>query len=249
MNQEARKITIGQTLSWIFGVIFVLLGIVVVVSEPVRGILFLIMGLIFLPPFTLVLREKFNLTLSRSMRIMLGLTLLFLALLSPAWRAASEITNEHEQLNPPAPTTPLSEEDQIKALVESILAGKTNVNSGNRLRSVKVVLQVDGGWGVSVDFNANENLTLKLTKRGIEKDMSDIYTALFTSGKDIKRASIAAYLPITDQYGNTDSSLVYKSRIESSVASKANWNTDKTTLELEILPGLWETIFLNQSFR
>lgn len=248
-NQEVKKIKAGHILSWIFGIIFVLFGMIGIVSDPVKGILFSLIGLILLPPFDKVLQKKFKLYLSRGVKTLLVLVLLLLGLLSSEWNNVPETVNKIEQVNIPAPSMPINEEDQIKALVANILGGKTNLSRENRLRNVKVVPQVDGGWGVFVDFNADENLTLNLTKLGIEKTMSEIYAALFMSGKDIKRVSAAAYFPTTDQYGNTSDSIIYKSRIESSVASKVNWSADKATLELKILPGLWETTFLNQSFR
>jgi len=41
--------------------------------------------------------------------------------------------------------------------------------------------------------------------------MSEIYIALYTSDKDIRSASVAAYFPLVDQYGNESSGVVYKS--------------------------------------
>jgi len=138
-------------------------------------------------------------------------------------------------------------QDLLKAIVANVLQGTTNMSNESRLRHVDVVPQVEGGWGVFVEFNANDNLTTNLTKQGIEMDMSDIYTALYTSGLDVRSASAAGYLSLADKYGNTSDVMVFKSILKSDVASKVNWHSDKATLELQILPGLWTTTILNRA--
>lgn len=149
----------------------------------------------------------------------------------------------------PAPVALPSEENQIKAIVANILQGKTNMSNEARLRDVKIDQQPDGGWAVLVSFNGNENLTLGLTKSGIEKDMSDIYIALYTSGKNIDTVQTVAYLQLTDKYGNTSDGMAYRSVLDKATAAKVNWSADKATLELQILPGVWQATYINQSFR
>jgi hypothetical protein len=69
------------------------------------------------------------------------------------------------------------------------------------------------------------------------------------SGQDVRQASVAAYMPLTDQYGNTSDGVVYKSVLRKDVASKINYNEEKAVLELNIIPKLWTTTLLNESFR
>lgn len=47
---EPKKITTGMIFSWIFGVLFILTGVVTLVTSFVAGLLFLIAGLYVLPP-------------------------------------------------------------------------------------------------------------------------------------------------------------------------------------------------------
>ena len=138
-------------------------------------------------------------------------------------------------------TSTMSNEDQIKAVVASVLEGKTNLSHDERLKAVDVVPQIDGGWGVFVELNADENFTPSLTKGGIEKEMSDVYMALYSVDRGVRTASVAAYLPTADKYGNASKQIVYKSILGVDEARKVNWATDKATLELQILPEVWET--------
>jgi hypothetical protein len=102
------------------------------------------------------------------------------------------------------------------------------------------VEQIDGGWGVFVEYNADDALSASSTKKSIYLDMSKIYTALYTSKKDIRTASVSAYFPVTDKYGNNSDALVYKTMLEEAEADKVNWDIDSSYLGLEILPKVWE---------
>lgn len=77
--------------------------------------------------------------------------------------------------------------------------------------------------------------------------MADVYIALYTSNLDVRTASVAAYLPLTDTYGNTSDGMVYKTMLDKTVAGKVNWSADKSMLEWQVLPGVWTTTILNPS--
>jgi hypothetical protein len=147
--------------------------------------------------------------------------------------------NIEKQVEAEKPTQPLSEEDQIKQLVASQFKGKNN-NGKDYIIKIKVVEQIDGGWGVFVEYNADDALSASSTKKSIYLDMSKIYTALYTSKKDIRTASVSAYFPVTDKYGNNSDALVYKTMLEEAEADKVNWDIDSSYLGLEILPKVWE---------
>ena len=65
----SKKITVGLILNWIFGVLFGLTGIVSVFSEPIPGIVMLVMAAILLPPVTKLVDQKWKFHLSRGMKI------------------------------------------------------------------------------------------------------------------------------------------------------------------------------------
>lgn len=171
-------------------------------------------------------------------------------------KTQSARTNSQEQTvqtptNTPtlAPTTPpLSKEDQIKAMVKEQLKGTNNMKRNN-LKKVEVTEQEGGGWNVTVDFNADDNLTTNLRKVGIEKEMSELYITLYKSGKDVSNATITAYFPLVDQYGKENDRAVYQSTLDKAEASKVNWNADQSSLKLSILPKVWTTTLLHPEFK
>ena len=65
----SKKITVGLILSWIFGILFALTGIVSVFSEPIPGLVMLIMAAVLLPPVTKLVDQKWKFHLSRGMKI------------------------------------------------------------------------------------------------------------------------------------------------------------------------------------
>ena len=65
----SKKITVGLILSWIFGVLFALTGIVSVFSEPIPGLVMLIMAAVLLPPVTKLVDQKWKFHLSRGMKV------------------------------------------------------------------------------------------------------------------------------------------------------------------------------------
>ena len=54
----SKKISVGLILSWIFGVLFALTGIVSVFSEPIPGLVMLIMAAVLLPPVSKLVDQK-----------------------------------------------------------------------------------------------------------------------------------------------------------------------------------------------
>lgn len=148
-----------------------------------------------------------------------------------------------------APQAPaLSEQDQVKALVTEQLKGQNNMKRDN-LKKLEVTEQESGGWNVTVDFNASDNLSTNLRKVGIEKQMSELYIALYKSGKDVRTTTVTAYFPLVDQYGKENDRAIYQSTLDKEEASKVNWDADQSSLKLSILPKVWTTTLLHPEFK
>lgn len=144
--------------------------------------------------------------------------------------------------------TDLPEDQQLRQIVENALSGKNNLNK-DYIKNIDITSQADGGWGVFVDYNADDNVTTSARKKSIEMKMSEVYVALYTSNKDVRSASVAAHFPLQDSYGNESDGVIYKSVLGKSDADKVNFQANESTLKLRILPAAWETTVLNQDFR
>jgi|JI10StandDraft_1071094.scaffolds.fasta_scaffold54536_6 hypothetical protein len=144
--------------------------------------------------------------------------------------------------------TDLPEDQQLRQIVENALSGKNNLDK-DYIRNIDITAQADGGWGVFVEYNADDNVSASARKKSIELKMSDVYIALYTSSKDVRNASVAAYFPLTDSYGNESEGIVYKTVLGNSEADRINFKSNDSTLRAKTLPNTWETTALNQDFR
>jgi hypothetical protein len=131
-----------------------------------------------------------------------------------------------------------SDENAIKTAVKKDLGGSNDVGGGY-YRSIDVEPQVSGGYGVFVDYNADEASNNKDDKVLYTEKAEQLYKTIYSqTGQDIKTASVSAWFAGTDQYGNNSDKLVYKTMLDKSVADKVNWKADDATLQID-LPNLW----------
>lgn len=79
METEETKITIGLIIRWILGVLVGIAGVGLLFTEPVPGILFILLALLLLPPANKMLKDKFNLSLSGGVKVVLAIVLFGIA--------------------------------------------------------------------------------------------------------------------------------------------------------------------------
>lgn len=133
--------------------------------------------------------------------------------------------------NSSAPSTP---EQKIEAKVRAAVSDK-------KIKDIQVTKQVDGGYGVLITINGDENLSNDLTKKGIWLDMAKLYTALYKEPMGVNEVAITANMNGVDKYGNTSNQVVMKTSLAKDEAQKVNWNADQSSLGLQILPNVWTT--------
>lgn len=79
METEETKITLGLIIGWILGVLVGIAGVGLLFTEPVPGILFILLALVLLPPANRMLKDKFNLSLSGGVKVVLVIVLFGIA--------------------------------------------------------------------------------------------------------------------------------------------------------------------------
>ena len=104
-------------------------------------------------------------------------------------------------------------EEEIEAAIRNDPKAKIN----------DLVITTDGTEAlVSVTFEGRENLTLGLTKVGIYDTMSRILFSLKELNYEFIDITLMAELPLVDQYGNEESSVVIRGNFDSDILKQIN---------------------------
>ena len=80
MSKEVNKITLGNILSWLFGSLFLLMGIGIIgTGSPASGIIIILCSAMIIPYFNKIIAEKYNVKISGGVKFLLFL-IIFVAL-------------------------------------------------------------------------------------------------------------------------------------------------------------------------
>lgn len=144
-------------------------------------------------------------------------------------------------------TSPKTPEQTIEDRIRASVAKRTNTNKDKIIEmQINKAFDNDKEYIVLVSINGDDNLSDDWIKRGIKGDMADIFIALYKQPVGVREATVFAYFPMTDKYGNTSDKMVMKTSLDAIEAKKINWNQDKITLSSQILPDVWTEIDLTK---
>lgn len=131
----------------------------------------------------------------------------------------------------------------IEAKIRTSITKKTGNNDKPKFIEIRVnkAFDNDKEYVVLASINADDNFFDDWIKKGIWGDMTDIYTALYKQPIGVREATIFAYFPMRDKYGNSKDEVVMKTSLDATEAKKVNWNESSATLSLQILPNVWDT--------
>lgn len=147
-------------------------------------------------------------------------------------------TKEITSMEQPAP------EVATKNLIYSIL--KWNNNLGKPyLKTLNITKESDNSLNVVVEFNANDNLSVKTRRTWIEGKMTEIYLGLSKSIHKMNLVQISAFFPLMDKYWNEFDGLVYKTQINKDDFYMINWKQDELTLKYNVLPNVRDVLSLH----
>lgn len=128
-KNEIKKITAGFILSWIFGVIFLIMGMAIIgTGSPIPGIIIIFCSTMILPPFNKLISEKFHYEISGGIKFLLVIIIFIamgFAMANDISKTTNKVLDENKAttLNPQQATTTNKPETKIYALGDSIEAG------------------------------------------------------------------------------------------------------------------------------
>jgi len=151
---------------------------------------------------------------------------------APTTTDLATTTTERTSTSTTRPTTttePRTQESEITEVVHEIL--------GDSLVETEII----------VTMNVSDNLTMNMIGGGFEIDAGELMIALYKENPDldVRWVAVDGLFPLTDQYGNTEPGEVVSIRFVEEEADRVNWDTPESTLTLDILPGLYEWLFIH----
>ncbi|MEK7554437.1 MAG: thermonuclease family protein [Patescibacteria group bacterium] len=109
-NTEPKRMTLRLVVSWIFALVFWLIGFVVIFTSFVTGALFIVAALILLPPANAFAKKKWNFAISGPLKFIIVLILVIAAPIVGAIKPTAEVVNQINEnvqatntVVPPAP--------------------------------------------------------------------------------------------------------------------------------------------------
>ena len=137
MSEQAsqnKKITAGLILNWIFGVLFALTGIASVFSEPIPGLVMLIMATVLLPPIVKLIEQKSNFKLTRIIKaiiIIVGLIVFSATVDTSNVSTTQQIESQKEEQQTTDEENDTADTDTSEQLNEEQPQSETDVQTDN----------------------------------------------------------------------------------------------------------------------
>lgn len=249
---KAKGITLASLLKWAVSLLLLIGGLGMLFSSFVAGLATLVAGVLIFPPATKFIKEKYNFSLSKGVKIVAVLVLLVISGSMLGESTSSVVTDDaitpSESVTPiasDAPAEPLTLEQQITSKINEALGSATNMDKPRVVR-VEVATYNDNdlktyGYkptddvkGLLIVINASENLTTNLQKATMADEAADIFQNVFPLSSQIGDIIIWSQLPVKDQYGNTKDDTAITYAMGRPLFEKINWsnfnNRDLPTL-------------------
>lgn len=132
-------------------------------------------------------------------------------------------------------TIVLTPVETLEEKVIQILGEKTNTGE-TKIRAITA-----GNDIITIDFMADENLTINLTRRGIWTDITDLLKKLLSQiDPKIESLTFQAYFPLADQYGQVSIDKVMLITVAKETWNKINWNNFLKENLPKIADDYWE---------
>lgn len=127
----------------------------------------------------------------------------------------------------------LTVDEKLEKVVNDTLGDKTNTKK-DRVHKIEVYGEVANVW-----MNANENLTVKLTKAGIWSDTFEVIEEL-AEFNEIALFQLVWMLPLTDTYGNVSDEKVMMLDFPREIIDKINFANVDYNKASAIAENYWE---------
>ena len=166
---KTKNITLGLVVGWIIGVLCLIAGVIYLFSEPLIGIIYLVIACIAPPPLNKYIQSKTHLKLSRSIKIILVLLLMICSGIIAGSNGKSTVSNLSNGNVNNLPTVPVKPVEVIKVSAIKLFSDyKNNEVSADEKYKGKFI-DVSGQIGtIGKDITDTPYVTLSADQYGID---------------------------------------------------------------------------------
>ena len=198
MEKETKQITLGVIIGWILGVLAGIAGVGLLFSEPIPGMVFILLAVVVLPPANKLLKAKFNFSLSGGVKVVLAIVLLGVAGASidtdsvSSSNSVTSSTGENTQQQETAPAEPQAEAVEIVDISTKVTEQNsvwwkyawnlTLKNNTDRDKSVRAEIKWVDADGFVVDSHTEYSLPVPA---GEEKTFNDFSLVSTPGASDV----------------------------------------------------------------
>ncbi len=245
---------IVKILSWVFLVIFVIVGLSLVSKSILSSLFSILLAVLLFPKTKDFVQKKYSYTLNG--KIKAGIIVILLIGIGIAMPKSDVPTPSSDgPSKQPTQTAPITEkqipvkevtqdtlpplvnsdEEKITDAINTSLGSKTNTDK-QRVVSVEIkkydtkmlsIYKYKSGesvMGILIKINADENLTTNLQKGTMHNEATKVAKAVFPINQTIGDIIIWSQLPVKDQYGNIKDDKAIIYSISRSLFDKINWS-------------------------
>lgn len=113
---KTKNITLGSIIAWVLGVGSALAGVSMIGSKPLAGVLYLLVAIVLIPPISRGIQSKLNISLSRSVKVLIVLVLFFIIGTTMAGPSSPKIETANNTSNASNQATPVEEAIKVSAV-------------------------------------------------------------------------------------------------------------------------------------
>lgn len=213
--------------NWIVGVIFIIVGLFSFGTSVIAGFLYLIVGLILIPPVAKFVKGKYGYSLSRKMKIFF---IIFVLLISGMTQLTSDKTKPSlPEAKQPVVNQPQTFEDRIKTL--AVKTGVTNITYGGIDNEKADNNRPTGSRMFTIKLNVPSYYDADSFYKNTGELTGKVFQETFTSNPTAYDVIVWYSGETTDKYGNKKNSVILSYLIDKMTFQKINWqNFDSTKL-------------------
>ncbi len=240
-SSEIKTKNKSQLLPTIFGGFVLVMGLKVLFSSFIGGLLVILAGSLVLPVTSELIKKKIDLSKTRGLKTFLVFFLIVISTMvsgDSVSKVPTTNTQREAQVSIPVvnttPTKPKTLEEKIKDAIENKMGSNTNMGK-TRVVSIEVTKykptelstysykSTDEIKGVFIKINASENLTSNLQKSTLNKEASQLAQEVFKVSSEIGDIILWSQLPLADKYGNKKDGTAVAYSIARPLYEKINW--------------------------